>query len=143
MSQCTLLRALLCGSPSGCVCLYMVIVAMLYPFSQFCEIDSFLLSLQKEPKTAANLFQRGIEYGKYRGSCAQALRAFISEAGLYKDLIRHRLNGYSDMRLFRFGPFGVLLKTTHIQKHLKHVYDNVCMHVHTTYVRTYVRTYVG
>ena len=41
-----------------------VIVAIFYPFSQFCEIDTSLLSLQKQPNTAPNLFQRGVEYGK-------------------------------------------------------------------------------
>ena len=41
-------------------------VAMFYPFSQFCEIDTCLLSLQKQPKPAPNLFQRGgVEYVKY------------------------------------------------------------------------------
>ena len=46
------------------ICRYIIIVAMFYPFSQFCEIDISLLSLQKQPKTAPNLFQRGVEYGK-------------------------------------------------------------------------------
>ena len=41
------------------------IVAIFYPFSQFCEINVFLLSLQTQPNTAPNLFQRGVEYGKY------------------------------------------------------------------------------
>ena len=41
------------------------IVAIVYPFSQFCEITIFLLILQKQPNTAPNLFQRGVEYGKY------------------------------------------------------------------------------
>ena len=41
------------------------ILAIFYPFSQFCEIVSFLPSLQKQPRTALNLFQRGVEYGKY------------------------------------------------------------------------------
>ena len=40
-------------------------VAIFYPFSQFCEINISLLSLQKQPNTAPNLFQRGVEYGKY------------------------------------------------------------------------------
>ena len=43
----------------------LIIVAIFYPFSQFCEIDISLLSLQKQPNTAPNLFQRGVEYGKY------------------------------------------------------------------------------
>ena len=42
-----------------------VIVAIFYPFSQFCEINISLLSLQTQPNTAPNLFQRGVEYGKY------------------------------------------------------------------------------
>ena len=42
-----------------------VIVVIFYPFSQFCEINISLLSLQTQPKTAPNLFQRGVEYGKY------------------------------------------------------------------------------
>ena len=41
-----------------------IIVAILYPSSQCCEIDGGLPSLQKQPKTASNLFQRGVEYGK-------------------------------------------------------------------------------
>ena len=41
------------------------IVAIFYPFSQFCEINISLPSLQTQPKTASNLFQRGVEYGKY------------------------------------------------------------------------------
>ena len=41
------------------------ILAIFYPFSQFCEIDIFLLSLQTQPSTAPNLFQRRVEYGKY------------------------------------------------------------------------------
>ena len=43
------------------------ILAIFYPFSQFCEIDSSLLSLQKQPNTAPNLFQRGVEYGECDG----------------------------------------------------------------------------
>ena len=42
-----------------------VIVAIFYPFSQFCEIDICLPSLEKQPKRAPNLFQRGGEYGKW------------------------------------------------------------------------------
>ena len=41
------------------------IVVIFYPFSQFCEINISLLSLQTPPNTAPNLFQRGVEYGKY------------------------------------------------------------------------------
>ena len=41
------------------------IVAIFYPFSQFCEMNISLLSLQTQPNTAPNLFQRGVEYGKY------------------------------------------------------------------------------
>ena len=44
---------------------YYYIVAIFYPFSQFCEINTSLLSLQKQPNTAPNLFQRGVEYGEY------------------------------------------------------------------------------
>ena len=42
-----------------------IIVAIFYPFSQFCEIDVSIPSLQNQPKTAPNLFQRGVEYGEY------------------------------------------------------------------------------
>ena len=45
------------------------IVAIFYPFSQFCEINISLLSLQTQPNTAPNLFQRGVEYGKYEFVC--------------------------------------------------------------------------
>ena len=40
-------------------------VAIFYPFGPFCEIGVSLPSLQKHPKTAPNLFQRGVEYSKY------------------------------------------------------------------------------
>ena len=40
-------------------------VAIFYPFSQFCEINIALLSQQTQPNTAPNLFQRGVDYGKY------------------------------------------------------------------------------
>ena len=42
-----------------------LMVAIIYPFCQFCEINISLLSLQTQPDTAPNLFQRGVEYGKY------------------------------------------------------------------------------
>ena len=42
-----------------------IIAATFYPFGQFCEIDSSLRSLQKHTKATPNLFQRGVEYGKY------------------------------------------------------------------------------
>ena len=41
------------------------IVAIFYPFSQCCEIEISPLSLQKQPKASPNLFERGVEYGKY------------------------------------------------------------------------------
>ena len=41
------------------------IAAIFCPFGQFCEIDISPLSLQKQPKTAPSLFQRGVEYAKY------------------------------------------------------------------------------
>ena len=46
------------------ICMFFI-VAIFYPFSQFNEINSSLLSLQTQPNTAPNLFQRGVEYGKY------------------------------------------------------------------------------
>ena len=46
-------------------CQKWLIVAIFYTFSQFCEINISLLSLQTQPKTAPDLFQRGVEYGKY------------------------------------------------------------------------------
>ena len=46
------------------------IVAIFYPFSQFCGINTSLLSLQKQPNTAQNIFQRRVEYGKYAGGGA-------------------------------------------------------------------------
>ena len=51
-----------------------LIVAIFYPFSQFCEINIYLLSLQTQPNTSPNLFQRGVEYGKY-GSARKAEHA--------------------------------------------------------------------
>ena len=52
-------------SPLRFATINLSIVAIFYPFSQFFEIDSCLLSLQKQQSTAPNLFQRGVEYGKY------------------------------------------------------------------------------
>ena len=51
------------------------IVAIFYPFSQFCEINISLLSLQTQPNTAPNLFQTGVEYGKY-DVCTQVIGIF-------------------------------------------------------------------
>ena len=42
-----------------------LIVAIFYPFSQFCALNISLLSLRTQPNTAPNLFQRGVEYSKY------------------------------------------------------------------------------
>jgi hypothetical protein len=42
-----------------------LIAAIFYTFSQFCEIGTSSLSLQKEQKTDPSLFQRGVEYGRY------------------------------------------------------------------------------
>ena len=40
-------------------------VAIFCPFSKFCEMNISLLSLQTQPNAAPNLYQRGVEYGKY------------------------------------------------------------------------------
>ena len=40
-----------------------IMVAIFCPFGLFCEMNTSLPSLQKEPNTAPNLFQRGVEYG--------------------------------------------------------------------------------
>ena len=64
-----------CGGPIWCwphLSATKGIVAIFYPFSQFCGIGVSLLSLQKQPNTAPNLFQRGVEYGKYE-SCVEKL----------------------------------------------------------------------
>ena len=54
---------------SLCIYVYLSIIPAIFcPFSQFCEIISYLLSLQKQPKTAPNLFQRGVDYGKYEST---------------------------------------------------------------------------
>ena len=52
---------------------WLCVVAIFYPFRQFCEINISLLSLQTQPNTAPNLFQRGVDYGKY-GEVATPLR---------------------------------------------------------------------
>ena len=49
-------------------CAVMDKVAILYPFSRFCEIYVSLLSLEKHPTTAPNLFQSGVESGQFGGS---------------------------------------------------------------------------
>ena len=56
------------------------VVATFYPFSQFCEIEISPLSLQTQPKASLNLFQRGVDYGKYGndGVPAEIGRAWFS-----------------------------------------------------------------
>ena len=54
------------------------IVDIFCPFGQFCEINISLLSLQKQPNTAPNLFQRGVEYGKYAGGAPRAERLRVT-----------------------------------------------------------------
>ena len=53
---------------------FSIIAAIFYPFSQFCEIGTSSLSLQNQPKTAPNLFQRGVEYAVY-GRCSTSTRS--------------------------------------------------------------------
>ena len=73
------------GAPS-------VIVAIFYPFSHFCEINISLLSLQKQPHTAPNLFQRGVEYGKYERASGQGqlLVRPVHAVSMWWDRIRVR-----------------------------------------------------
>ena len=52
-------------SPLGGLTVSVLPVAIFFLFSQFCEADISFLSLQKQPNTASNLFQRGVEYGKF------------------------------------------------------------------------------
>ena len=63
------------------LCPNLFIVAIFYPFSQFCEINISLLSLQKQPNTALNLFQRGVAYGKYVISGTVASKTVLNLAG--------------------------------------------------------------
>ena len=49
----------------SCSFIVLNMVAIFCPFGLFCEINISLLSLQTQPNTAPNLFQRGVEYGKY------------------------------------------------------------------------------
>ena len=64
-----------------------VIVAIFCPFSQFCEINVSLLSLQTQPNTAPNLFQRGVEYGKYGGVVPDAPDAVPAQAAAITSII--------------------------------------------------------
>ena len=65
----------------SCHSTVITIVAIFYPFSQFCEINISLLSLQTLPNTAPNLFQRGVEYGKYDNDLGYCLGLNIRAAG--------------------------------------------------------------
>ena len=47
-------------------------LAIFCPFGLFCEIVSSLLSLHTQPNTAPNIFQRGVEYGKYASDMDRA-----------------------------------------------------------------------
>ena len=53
------------------------IVAIFYPSSQKCEIDISLLSLQTQPNAAKNIFQKGVEYGKYAISSSSSSSSSI------------------------------------------------------------------
>ena len=53
------------GRSAAPVCASTRILAIFYSFSRFREINVSLLSLQNQPKTTPNLFQRGVEYGEY------------------------------------------------------------------------------
>ena len=59
------------------------ILATFYPFSQFCEIKISFLSLQTQPNTAPNLFQRGVEYGKYVPSASPHGRTLANYSALH------------------------------------------------------------
>ena len=52
------------GARGGGSCGGEVMVAIFYSFGLFCEVASSLLSLQKPPRTALNLFQTEVKYGK-------------------------------------------------------------------------------
>ena len=58
------------------------LLVIFYPFSQICEICFFLLSLQKQPKTYPNLFQRGVEYGKYELRTSAETRSSSETSGI-------------------------------------------------------------
>ena len=49
---------------------WLVEVTIFYLFGQLYEIDLSLLIPQKQPKQLPNLFQRGVEHGKYSCLCA-------------------------------------------------------------------------
>ena len=59
-----------------------------YPFSQFCEMNISLLSLQTQPNTAPNLFQRGVEYGKYDGVGDNLIRCLV-RCAFFRVAVRH------------------------------------------------------
>ena len=55
-----------------------IVVAIIYPFSQSCEIRISPLGLQSQRETASNLFQRGVEYGRYvHGSATGHIHIYI------------------------------------------------------------------
>ena len=56
---------MICSPDSESITPIRYILAIFYPFGLFCEIVSSLLSLQKQPNAAPNLFQRGVAYYKY------------------------------------------------------------------------------
>ena len=74
LASCTFCVCRLCVSLFCCFHRGSDIVAIFYPFSQFCEIDVSPPSLQSRPKTAPHLFQRVVEYGEYGGRACRPPR---------------------------------------------------------------------
>ena len=74
-------RRSVCFTDTGSATCHLI-VAIFYPFSQFCEMDISLLSLQTQPNTAPNLFQRGVEYGEYDLARAALQFSWLSSLSL-------------------------------------------------------------
>ena len=67
-----------------------IIVAIFYNFSQFCGIGISSLSLQKQPKTAPNIFQRGVKYDEIARQGWRVSWVYVTNARVARKLTASR-----------------------------------------------------
>ena len=107
------------------------IVAIFYPFSQFCEIKISLLSLQTQPNTAPNLFQRGVEYGKYE-----------RETKKQKKNRGHICDALSNIYIYIYICIHVCVIYIYIYIYKTYIYiyiSNIYIYIYYTYIQISAR----
>ena len=117
------------------------IVAIFYPFSQFCEVDISLLSLQTQPNTAPNLFQRGVEYGKYEHGYSQFQSQDLRPSGPYPwKVLAHVVHNGNTKAMREICSYwgGVLREDSSEVDEV--IYTYICIYIYI-YTQTYTSTY--